>query len=74
MRKVVVDCRTGTAAWVELTPAEEADRQERERAGVAEAAARETAEAQRQADLAVVRARASADPAFAALVRLVGLS
>lgn len=69
--QIVVDCRTGKAVRVPLTPTEETDLVARRVAHKAARDARLVARAQRQADLAILAGVLGTDGA-AALRRLLG--
>lgn len=71
--RVEIDCSTGQARTVPLTPAEQADFDARAADVASAAAAQGSAATQRKTDLATVRAKAATDPAFAALLRTLGV-
>lgn len=72
--EVDVDCATQHITVAAAGPDMTADIQARKDAAAADAAAQADAAQQRQAALDVVRAKASGDPAFAALLTLLGPS
>jgi hypothetical protein len=72
-QRVEIDCTTGQAAAIPLTEDEQADHDARRAAAAATEAAQQEAAAQQAADLAALKAKAAEDPAFAALLRTLGL-
>lgn len=72
-QRVDVNCKTGQAAVVPLSPAEQADFDARLAAAGSATAAQTAAAAQRTADLAALRTKAATDPAFAALLRTLAI-
>ena len=69
-----IDCTTGETTYRPTTAREDAQRERDARAHAAFTEAQERGLRERAADLAAVRQRATTDPDFAALVRVLGLS